>query len=72
MSVYVEIVKQIEIAERILRISNEDLKNGTGNYEITRRNISEMRWRIKFFTEIKVYIEHKNNEISILERIRMI
>jgi hypothetical protein len=72
MSVYVEIVKQIEIAERILRISNEDLKNGAGNYEITRRNISEMQWRIKFFTEIKVYIEHKNNEISILEKIRMI
>lgn len=72
MSVYVEIVKQIEIAERILRISNEDLNNGAGNYEITRRNISEMQWRIKFFTEIKVYIEHKNNEISILEKIRMI
>lgn len=64
MAVYIEIIKQIEIAKRINRISREDLDNNIGNYEITRRNICESDYNIKFLTEIKEYIEKQNNEIE--------
>ncbi len=68
MLVYVEIIKQIEIAKRINRLSKEDLENSRGNYEITRRNICHSDWNIKFLTEIKEYIENQNNEIERIKK----
>lgn len=64
MTVYIAIIKQIEIAKRINKISREDLDNNIGNYEITRRNICESDYNIKFLTEIKEYIENQNREIE--------
>ena len=69
MTVYIELIKQIEIAKRINRISKEDLENSIGNYEITRRNINETDWKIKYFTELKEYIENQENEIARLNLI---
>lgn len=69
MTVYIELIKQIEIAKRINRISKEDLENSIGNYEITRRNINETDWKIKYFTELKEYIENQDNEIARLNLI---
>jgi hypothetical protein len=68
MLVYIEIIKQIEIAKRINKLSKEDLENSRGNYEITRRNICQSDWYIKFLTEIKEYIENQNNEIERIKK----
>jgi hypothetical protein len=62
--VYIKIIEQIKIAERILMINKQDLEESRSNYEITRRSISEAEWKIHFFTEIKEYIEMKELEMK--------
>lgn len=66
--VYVKIVEQIKITERILIINRQDLEESRGNYEITRRSISEAEWKIKFFTEIRDYIDIKDKELIELKK----